>query len=285
MQTSSLGHVHADQVVRDQIVGDRLCSIVTEELGAHVPTEVYEKWGFGLAPPKDETQRERIISAAAVQNILVNDFTLTDQNSLLDYLSVVKGLFNRVARQDQWDWFTVKSQLGYPSGGISKIIAFKLADLRSALRAKDADAGIAAWISLRHLPSRKCLDVFLGRLKIPDEADAGWIYVLSTREIPDLLKIGMTTRSVEERVHEINRATGVVIPFGVRACWRVKTPATAERMLHQELDGQRVRSDREFFRIDFFQAQSRISAALALADLEIRTLNNLSTLADQGNSS
>jgi hypothetical protein len=124
------------------------------------------------------------------------------------------------------------------------------------------------------------LDVFLGRLKIPDEADAGWVYILSTREIPDLLKIGMTTRTVEERVREINRATGVVIPFGVRACWRVKSPSTAERMLHQEFDGQRVRSDREFFRIDFFQAQSRITAALALADLEMRTLNNLSTLAD-----
>jgi hypothetical protein len=248
-----------------------------------MPAEVYEKWGFGLAPPKEETQRERISSAAAVQNMLTSDFALAGQNGPLDHLSVVKGLFNRVARQDQWDWFTVKSQLGYPSGGISKVIAFRLADLRFALRDKDTDAGIAAWIALRHLPSRKCLDVFLGQSKIADEADAGWIYILSTREIPDLLKIGMTTRTVEERVREINRATGVVIPFGVRACWRVKAPSTAERMLHQEFDGQRVRSDREFFRIDFFQAQSRISASLELADLEIRTLNNLSTLAENGN--
>jgi T5orf172 domain len=249
-----------------------------------VPAEVYEKWGFGLAPPKERTQRERLNSAAAVQNILNNDFALPDQNGLLDHLSVVKGLFNRIARQDQWDWFTVKGQLGYPSGGISKVIASRLIELRSALRDEEVNAGIAAWIALRHLPSRKCLDVFLGRLQIPDETNAGWVYILSTREIPDLLKIGMTTRTVEERVREINRATGVVIPFGVRACWRVKMPSTAERMLHQEFNGQRIRSDREFFRIDFFQAQSRISVALTLADLEIRTLNNLSTLADSANS-
>jgi T5orf172 domain len=242
--------------------------------------EVFEKWGFGLAPPKQDTQRARLGSVAAVRSNLENDFALSSQSTLLDDLSVVEGMFNRISRQDQWDWFTVKGQLGYPSGGISKVIAFRLAVLRSALRDGDERVGIAAWMDLRRLPSRKCLDVFLGRAKISDEADSGWIYILSTREIPDLLKIGMTTRSVEERVQEINRATGVVIPFGVRACWRVKTPAKAERLLHQEFDGQRIRSDRESFRIDFFQAEAHVSAALKSAELEIRTLNSLNALAN-----
>jgi hypothetical protein len=52
-----------------------------------MPTEVHEKWGFGLAPPKDEIQRERLSSAAAVQNVLIDDFALADQNSLLDHFS------------------------------------------------------------------------------------------------------------------------------------------------------------------------------------------------------
>jgi len=59
--------------------------------------------------------------------------------------------------------------------------------------------------------------------------------VLSTREQPDFLKIGMTTRTVEERVREINTATGVLIPFGVRRCWRVMDPSRSEKLIHSAL--------------------------------------------------
>ena len=65
---------------------------------------------------------------------------------------------------------------------------------------------------LSEMPARRCLRFFLGELAAPDEPNAGWIYVLSTREIPDPLKIGMTTRTVLQRVREINDATGVAIP-------------------------------------------------------------------------
>jgi T5orf172 domain len=241
-------------------------------------TEVFEKWGFGLAPPKEDTQQTRLKAAFTVQTILNQDLQSMSPDVDLEHFSIVKGMFNRIVHQDQWDWFTVMGQLGYPSSGISKVIARKLSDLRSAFRDNNLEEGLASWIDLRHLPTRKCLDVFRGKLIIPDEADTGWVYILSTREIPDLLKIGMTTRSVEERVQEINRATGVVIPFGVRSCWRVKQPANAERLLHQEFQDQRIRNDREFFRIKFFQAHFRISEMLASANLEIRTLKNLSAL-------
>jgi hypothetical protein len=91
----------------------------------------------------------------------------------------------------------------------------------------------------------------------------------------DLLKIGMTRRTVEDRVREINAATGVAIPFGVRCCWRVKEPSAAERLIHAALADYRVRSDREFFRLDFHEAKRRIQAALQDTDLELRTLNSL----------
>jgi hypothetical protein len=137
---------------------------------------------------------------------------------------------------------------------------------------------MTARVNLLRLPVRRCLSVFLGLTQIVDEAGAGWIYILSTREHKDLLKIGMTTRTVEMRAHEINNATGVAIPFGVRRCWRVSDPDRAEKTVHAALYDYRVRTDREFFRVDFVVAARLSQEAITGSGLEIRTLNALAAL-------
>ncbi len=78
-----------------------------------MPLRISEKWGFGMAPPKPTTQRRRIASCVAVDAIIRSRTMPSPDESTLDAISDVKGLFNRVARQDQWDWFTVCGQLGY----------------------------------------------------------------------------------------------------------------------------------------------------------------------------
>jgi T5orf172 domain len=113
-----------------------------------------------------------------------------------------------------------------------------------------------------------------------DEPNAGWVYILATREAPLFLKIGMTTRSVEERVREINSATGVLVPFGIWRCWRVMQPAKAEKLVHTTLAGFRVRGDREFFAVEVSEAGKRISQVLEDAELSLRTLDNLAALAN-----
>ena len=50
------------------------------------------------------------------------------------------------------------------------------------------------------------LGYFLG-LK-PQVKPPGIVYALGTREAPDMLKVGMTTRDPVQRVKEINSATG-----------------------------------------------------------------------------
>jgi hypothetical protein len=125
------------------------------------------------------------------------------------------------------------------------------------------------------MPTRLCLGCFIGRLRIREEEDAGWIYLLSTRQSKTFLKIGMTTRSVEQRVHEINSATGVVIRFGVRRCWRVRNPAWAEKQVHRALSEFRIRDDREFFEAEFTQIVTTIQNTIVDSGLEIRTLNAL----------
>jgi hypothetical protein len=112
-----------------------------------------------------------------------------------------------------------------------------------------SDAMADIRISIKRFPLKKCFSLFLEKTKIRDELNAGWIYLLSTREQPNYLKIGMTTRTVEERVREINSATGVLIPFGVRRCWRVMEPSRSEKLVHSALKQYRIRDDREFFSV------------------------------------
>jgi hypothetical protein len=104
------------------------------------------------------------------------------------------------------------------------------------------------------------LEVFL----TPATPRGDVIYVLSTRELPLFLKIGYTTRSVTERVDEINRATGVIFPFGVRASWRVRDDQgrVVEKKIHQVLKELRVRTDREFFCMDFRDAVKIINSVI-----------------------
>ena len=90
----------------------------------------------------------------------------------------------------------------------------------------------------------------------------GWIYILSEYEGSDVLKIGMTTRTVEERVRELNSATGVLIPLQVRAKFRVKNPLDTEQAIFKILTERRIRRDREFFNIPLDDAKSIIDAYL-----------------------
>ena len=253
-----------------------------KEVRSPMPERIQQKWGFGMAPPKNHTLTVRNAACQKVLDLLRFPDPPEPNNELLDAVSQVKGLFMRVARQDQWDWFTVAGQLGYPSTRLARVVAHKCYTFRSAIKSGDPVSYGAARTNLLRLPTRRCLAVHLGQAKIANEADAGWIYVLSTRDLPELLKVGMTTRSVEQRANEINGATGVAIPFGVRRCWRVFQPARAEKIAHQTLQEYRLRKDREFFRLPFNDAVRLLQHTIEQSNLEIRTLNALAGLEHDG---
>ena len=75
---------------------------------------------------------------------------------------------------------------------------------------------------------------------------SGYIYFLTNRAMPNLVKIGHTTVTVEERIRQLN-STGVPSPFELAACFLVGEPAKAERKLHEHLSSQRFAENREFF--------------------------------------
>ena len=234
---------------------------------------VSEKWGFGMAPPKPHTLRARKDACEQVMHVLARvSFAGCDARTL-ESLSVVKGMFNRVGREDQWDWFTVSRQLGYPPRRVSMLIAQDLGLLRSAINSSDHDVVVRTCARLHKMPTMDCLSIFLGKESLSTESYSGWIYVLSTREFRDLLKIGMTTRDVVQRAREINSATGVAVPFGVRRCWRVGSPREAERAVHRRLIRYRVRDDREFFRISFKVAAEYIDEVIRTGCFELGALS------------
>lgn len=219
---------------------------------------VAAKWGFGNAPLKN-SHREK--TEAAIRTVLKVLAEVPDPSEIahLDAISHVKGQFTRVVKQDQWDWYTVWSLLGRPSRQPANRISKKLGELRTAIKAMDRQAADRIRSELEAIDILRYLDNFLagGRKETLQDGPAGFIYILSTRSQPQFLKIGMTQRSVEARVKEINGVTGVVIPYGVRAVWKVDNALEREKEVHALLAEYRVRADREFFEIEFNDA-SRI---------------------------
>ena len=226
-----------------------------------------------MAPPKPKTQNYREKCCGTLISLLEVGHFPEPEDQNLEPISVVKGLFNRTAKEDQWDWFTVCAQLGYPSRRVARLIVNELSCLRSSIKNREVTQFNNARVNLRRLPTRKCLSIFLGRAQIASDSNSGWVYVLSTRELKELLKIGMTTRSVEQRVQEINRATGVAIPFGVRRCWHVRNPELIEKLAHKALASFRFREDREFFRVPFHTAVEILNSVVADSECEIKTLD------------
>jgi hypothetical protein len=212
---------------------------------------VHQKWGFGMAPVKPDVQKRR---HRAVNTVL----SLLESRGLpgtvaVDDISEVKGLFARSCKQDQWDWFTVWTQLGRPGPNRCRTIADDLGNLRRAITGEDAGRVAIQRERLRQAGAVASLRRFLDPMPhdAPERDGVGYIYILSTRSNPLMLKIGYTERTVEQRVKEINTATGLVEPYGVRAVWAVPGAPRVEKIVHDALAEFRVRVDREFFEISY----------------------------------
>lgn len=228
--------------------------------------KIEQKWGFGMAPPFPNTQVQRTNACAAVEGALTSG-SIEDIGAVLQHLSTVKGLFTRTWKQDQWDWFTVWRQLGEPGFRCSRKISDDLYALRRATMVADLVSVEQALSLLRENRIHRHLRVFQGKESY--NWDGGYLYILSSRENPRLLKIGYTEREVEARAKEINSSTGILVPLGVRALWKVRKAGAMEQLVHQELGSFRIRSDREFFEMEYGDACKRISALLLQRSLEV----------------
>jgi hypothetical protein len=76
------------------------------------------------------------------------------------------------------------------------------------------------------------------------------IYVLTNEAMPGLIKIGLTTDSVEARLTNLSSHTGVPLAFECYFAAEVKDGARIEKTLHQLFAESRINPKREFFRLD-----------------------------------
>ena len=218
------------------------------------------KWGFGMAP-LSETMRKRYDNAVnTITRFLRDEVTASEVG--LDAISELKGMFNRSLRKDQWDWFTVYEQLGHPPRKEMLYFVSKLVELRKNLRDGESELAEAIKHDLARGTLLHYLDQWRTKETREESAEHGWLYVLSTKNQPNILKIGMTTRTVPERVKEINSATGVLYPYSARAVYKVKDARAAERRVFKLLSDYRAREDREFFEIPFPKAAKMIEEEL-----------------------
>lgn len=81
---------------------------------------------------------------------------------------------------------------------------------------------------------------------LPIKNNRGFVYVLINESMPNLVKVGMTTRSVEQRMSELYQ-TGVPTPFDLYAEYLCPDCAAVEIAVHEALSGCRVSDAREFF--------------------------------------
>jgi hypothetical protein len=89
----------------------------------------------------------------------------------------------------------------------------------------------------------------------------GWVYVLTNRAMPGLVKIGCTKRTPEERARELSDKTGVPAPFVVAWSWPVSDWEAVERLTHNRLDACRPNHNREFFSCSVSKAARAIKHA------------------------
>jgi hypothetical protein len=99
-----------------------------------------------------------------------------------------------------------------------------------------------------------------------------------------LLKIGFSTRPVQERVGELSAATGVPTPFEIEAYFLSTDPQGDERQIHSELEKQRVQG-KEFFELEVMEAVRVVKSVCKRSPAYLNSRNHMSSLFEGDKSS
>ncbi len=112
---------------------------------------------------------------------------------------------------------------------------------------------------------------------------AGFVYVLTNKAMPGLVKVGFSTRSPEDRAAELS-TTGVPFPFVVVFSAEVGNPLEAEAAVHLALAPYRTSTDREFFRVAIEDAVDAVKEVCGIARNPLISDCDLSPWSQDGDS-
>ena len=99
----------------------------------------------------------------------------------------------------------------------------------------------------------------------------GTVYVLTNPAMPNMVKIGKTTRDVELRLADLY-STGVPLPFECEYAAKVNNVDKTEKAFHTAFEPSRVNPRREFFNINPEQA---------IAVLELMAIEDVTPLVQE----
>ena len=85
-----------------------------------------------------------------------------------------------------------------------------------------------------------------------------YVYVLVNKSVPNMVKIGMTTNTPDQRARQISAATGVATPWIPVYSYQCYRSDLLEAELHNHFHYCRVNTSREMFAIDSHTAQKAI---------------------------
>lgn len=103
------------------------------------------------------------------------------------------------------------------------------------------------------------------------------VYVLTNEGMPDLVKIGLTTNRVEERISQLSSHSGVPFPFECYFAAEVDDCAKLEKILHSLFSEARVNPKREFFKLD----PEKVVLALSIGNFKEITVGDSQVEPDQ----
>jgi len=104
------------------------------------------------------------------------------------------------------------------------------------------------------------------------EDKSGWVYILTNPSMPNILKIGKTSKHPLERVAELSAPTGIPTPFQLAYYQPCRDINFVEKEMHARFDSKRVRDNREFFLVSLFKAASTLDGIVGtFSNFEPRT--------------
>jgi len=85
-----------------------------------------------------------------------------------------------------------------------------------------------------------------------------YVYVLVNKSVPNMVKIGMTTSTPDQRARQISAATGVATPWIPVYSYKCYRSDLLEEEIHNHFNYCRINTHREMFAIDSHTAQQVI---------------------------
>lgn len=91
----------------------------------------------------------------------------------------------------------------------------------------------------------------------------GYVYILTNKGCPGVIKIGFTNRSPKERLNSINSATGIIHKFDLYHHFETEDAQEIQSLIHKKLSEYRLISNKEFFNLPPNLAKLKIEQIIA----------------------